>query len=630
LRKPFYLTLSLLFASAAHAAGGVCPTGADYYNAAGTSLVTLGSLGITNCYYIASSGSDFNSGTTATAPWAHLPGMSTCTGNCLTLKNAGVLAGTGFILRGGDTWNGSNLGIYWPWGGTATNPVYIGVDLAWYAGDSWSRPIWTCGGVACVANAGYFFQTPTNKSYDILDDIEFTGLVDTGNTPVYIAMYGTYQTVERIYVHGWSTTLTTNNSASQALTFTAGSNNIGDTIRYSVFDGADTAKNMMFVTHTGTPVAYGNVLTNVYTGFDGCGDTWHDNLLDNAMVQGVVTGHQDGLYHYTQCNNPNSLIYNNVIRNATNSSTAGAVKLWINGNGPCPFSSCTSYMFNNIIYNTYPGNTFDTGGHFAQNYGTWYIFNNTIDCGTDSVEGHCSELGDNGNVEATSTTSNTIGAGPKTFKVQSGLSLSFFSPGSPFLVWPTGNPSIYMAGRVISFSGSIGKNLVANITSTSGSGAYSRWTMGGTMTLIRSNNHYISTGSLHNNCTHYTCSQTNDLAQTLSRAKAQGYTSNGAYAFQPVSASGSTVGTGTTESSLCTAVSAIDANAGAACGNATGYACSYNSTNHTVTCPALTPLSRGSTWDKGAYEYNGTPTVATPTFSLTAEMPARPRRATAQ
>ena len=520
--------LSLLGAIAPRAAGGTCPSGANYLSASMDAqklpLVTLSSLGVTNCYFIAASGSDSNTGTDEAQPWAHSPGMPTCTANCAAITPA---PGQGFIFRGGDSWASANFKITWNWSGDSSNPIYIGVDATWFSGSSWARPIWICPD-GC-------WYTGTNRSYEMLDNFEMTGLLDAGSAPNYVNMFGTYQLVENLYIHGWSTTRS-DNSTSQAIRFVSGSDGHGDTMRYNVIDGSDTAKNMLFVTFQSTPIAYGNIIRYVYTGLDGCGDDWHDNLVEYSMVQGVVTGHQDGLYHVSQCYRPNSLIYNNVVRHTPHPLTAGAVKLWINGNSPCPFPSCTSYMFNNLIYDNYPGNTFDTGGHFAQNYGTWYIFNNTIQCGTDKVQGDCSELSDVGNT-------------------------------------------------------------------------------GGTMTLIRLNNHYISTGGLRNNCTHYTCSQTHDLVQTLSRAKSQGYTSKSSYAFQPTKASGSTVGTGANLSSLCTAVSAIDASAGTACGTATGYACSYNSTNHTVSCPALTPVSRGSTWDKGAYEYNDTPPVATPTFS---------------
>jgi hypothetical protein len=520
-----------LYAGNVFAAGGTCPNGANYLSSSMDALrlplVTLNNLGVTNCYFIAASGSDSNTGTDEEHPWAHLPGMSTCTGNCAAHTPA---AGDGYIFRGGDTWQGSNLGIYWHWSGTTSNPVYIGVDPTWSSGGSWSRPIWTCGGAACSGgSSGYFWQSPTNVSHYILDDIELTGLVDSGNAPNYVNLYGTYNTAERLYIHGWRTTRN-DNSPSQAFGMAAGAPNQGATLRYNVIDGADTAQNMMFVTHSGTPIAYGNVIYNVYTGLDGCGDDWHDNLLDNAMVQGVVTGHQDGLYHVTQCYNSSSLIYNNVIRNTTNPLTGGAVKLWLNGNAPCPFSSCTSYMFNNIIYNTYPGNTFDTGGHFAQNYGTWYIFNNTIDCGTDSVQGDCSELSDRGNT-------------------------------------------------------------------------------GGTMTLIRLNNQYISTGSLSNDCTHYTCSQTGDLVQSLSSANAQGYSSTSPFAFQPTSASAPTitaaakVTTAATRLSLCTTIGAIDASAGAACQSDTTYACTYETPTHDVRCPARSTVARAAEPNIGAYQF---------------------------
>jgi len=198
----------------------------------------------------------------------------------------------------------------------------------------------------------------------------------------------------------------------------------------------------------------------------------------------------------------------------------------------------------------------DTGGHDAVNYGTWYIFNNTFQCGMDSVMGACS-IGDAGN-----------GSG--------------------------GVPA------------------------------------DGTMVLTLSNNHWISTntsslccsGSLGSgsigSCYHFTCSEANAVYQTLSVANGQGYNdTTSAFAFQPTSALGSTVGTGTNENSaLCTAINAVNTVAGAACAKGTGYACKYNTTNHTISCPALTEIARPPTaaWDKGAYEYSSalTPNIVVP------------------
>jgi hypothetical protein len=534
-----------LYAGSAFAAGGTCPSGANYLNSA-RQLVTLASLGVTNCYYIAANGSDSNPGTSETSPWAHSPGMSTCTGNCAAITPA---AGQGFIFRGGDTWNGSNLGIQWAWSGTASSPVYIGVDPGWYSGSSWARPIWSCGGAACSGGtASYFWGSTGSSRYITVDNIEVTGLFEsTTLSPNYFNVCGTYMTMENIYAHGWSTNLTTTGSGSQVFSMGCGEPDTGSVLRNNVADGSDTSENMMYFSHSGAPIAYNNVMRYVQSGINGCGDIWHDNLVE-YLVPGVVTVHQDGLYQYSQCYSPNSLIYNNIVRHTLFSGSGGAVKLWFNGNNACPFSSCTSYAFNNILYDNLPGNMVDTGGHYDVNYGTWYIFNNTFACGTDSTPGAC-EIGDNGNAQ----------------------------------------------GGVAA---------------------------GGTMTLYLINNHWISTGTtsiagfggLSGSCYHFTCSESTPVYQTVAEASAQGYNDTGTYALQPTSSSGSTVGAGTNKQSLCTAISAVDASAGAACQDDTAYACAYNASSHTVSCPTRTALARPTgAWDIGAYQFSTTTTVQTST-----------------
>lgn len=516
----------ILYAGSASAAGTNCPSGANYSGTTAFSVnATLGSLGITSCYFVAANGSDSNNGTSESTPWAHLPGMSGAAGNAAAHT---PVAGEGYILRGGDTWN--NPSVNWSWSGASGSPIYVGVDKTWYSGSSWSRPIWTCKN-GC-------WSTGTGNKYDILDNIEMTGLVDvctncgvsgseSGSSPNFVNMYGTYQLVENLYIHGWSTTRKVSNSGSQAIRFTAGSNATGDTMRYNIIDGSDTAKNMLFVTFGNTPIAYGNYMAYVYTGLDGCGDDWHDNILDNTMVQGVVTGHQDGLYHVTQCYSPNSFIYNNVIRNTTNSLTGGAVKLWLNGNAPCPFSSCTSYAFNNIIYNNYPGNTVDTGGHLVGvNYGTWYFFNNTVQCGMDSAMGICA----------------------------------------------------------------VGMNT------------------GATLNFHSSNNHWIQSGTASPlSCSKNpggSCSQTDDLMQTLAQANSQGYTGASTYAFMPTNSSGSTLtAAATSMSSICSTISALNSVAGAACQSDTTYACNYVAANHSLSCPKRVTVARTSEPSIGAYQF---------------------------
>src|SRR6202521_3609120 len=117
--------------------------------------------GVGSCFYISASGADTNSGTSEATPWLHSPGMKNCSNTCAGVTPA---AGLGFIFRGGDTWHFGNPSAS-PYAGVVTNcdfnhgesaglclasqhgssgnPIYYGVDPAWFSGASWSRPILT-------------------------------------------------------------------------------------------------------------------------------------------------------------------------------------------------------------------------------------------------------------------------------------------------------------------------------------------------------------------------------------------------------------------------------------------------------------------------------------------------------
>ena len=134
-------------------------------------------------------------------------------------------------------------------------------------------------------------------------------------------------------------------------------------------------------------------------------------------------------------------------------------------------------------------------------------------------------------------------------------------------------------------------------------------TTGMTFVFYFGNNHIINSNTNDFHCAYSTCSTPSplksDLVQLLTTAKRQGYTSTSTYAFQPTSGSGSTVGAGGNAQSICTTIAGLNSAAGAACQNDTSYACSYNTTNHTVSCPARTANSRpgGAGTDIGAYQF---------------------------
>ncbi len=111
-----------------------------------------------------------------------------------------------------------------------------------------------------------------------------------------------------------------------------------------------------------------------------------------------------------------------------------------------------------------------------------------------------------------------------------------------------------------------------------------------------------------------TANFTTDLAQSKSTAGAQGYSNGAIYSFQPTSASGSTVGTGSNETSLCNTIgseattnSAVNAAAKSACLQDTSYGVTYNISNHTITgVGRLQTVNRPSgPWDIGAYQFSG-------------------------
>jgi hypothetical protein len=372
---------------------------------------------------------------------------------------------------------------------------------------------------------------------------------------------GTYQTFENLYFHGWKTSLTSG-TASRAFSGGCGEPSTGTTVRYSVSDGSDTAQNMMTFSYPALPIAYGNVMRYMVSGLDGCGDNWHDNLFEN-MVSQVGGGHQDAFLQNDPCGTYNSgqyyFFYNNIVRHTLFASSGGSGHVWLQGLGDCgaigtPLTNCIGYAFNNVVYDNIPGNMVDVGSHYGVNLGTLYFFNNTVQCGTDTSAGSC-EIGDNGNAQG------GVAAG-----------------------------------------GTMAVNLINN-----------HWIVASVTTSVLCCSEPAGAGN-RGSCYSFTCSDTTPSYQTVTTANAQGYTDTGNFAFQPTSGSGSTVGAGTNESSLCQSISGINSDAGSACMNATSYACTYNATNHTVSCPANTAIARPTSggWDIGAYQFSSTTQASVP------------------
>jgi len=126
------------------------------------------------------------------------------------------------------------------------------------------------------------------------------------------------------------------------------------------------------------------------------------------------------------------------------------------------------------------------------------------------------------------------------------------------------------------------------------------------------NNHTISSASpmyTTSDCTSgckVTQNPSPNLIQTKAKANAQGYRLTQTFSFSPTAARNATVGTGVNETSLCMTISSLNAAAGTACQSDTTYGVIYDTTNHTLTGPARTPVARPSSgaWDAGAYQWS--------------------------
>src|SRR5215469_13713859 len=208
---------------------------------------SLASLARATTYYISTSGSDSNTGTTTGSPWIHIPGQGGCTANCATKQSAGVVAGDRFIYRGGDHWHVSNSGAGTIFGastisysGTASgcDPlnnlnstcVYIGVDKTYFTGGSWARPIIDFDNPLAVNRAAVtsctYNDTGANSNNGLLlyyvtgnyitfDNFEIIGWCQGNNINKgwnFVAPVGTGITVENMYQHGWTHVATCTNA----------------------------------------------------------------------------------------------------------------------------------------------------------------------------------------------------------------------------------------------------------------------------------------------------------------------------------------------------------------------------------------------------------------------------------
>lgn len=558
MKKLALLFALLFFASFAHAAAGPCPAGANYIdltnpsNGGGMGSVTLASLGVTQCYYISAAGADTNSGGSEASPWLHAPGMPACSSICAGVSPA---ANLGFIFRGGDTWHRSSgspqTGGAWTFShsGTAGNPIYWGIDVTWFSGGSFARPIFNQDnalstgtvGSCSFADDGTTFLNAGSTSFNIVDGLEFTGNCQSGSGvgSIISPISATSFVSERLYMHGWTSTAGVGDDAGVKIGTNGNStSNLSNRHLFDVIDGADST----FGASCNTPSCVGSATASGWA----FGDAWD---VEYSVIRHVSNGIQAG--------NICTVIGNLMEYEFEPTLPGGRHGNVLEENFG---SGCTTMLaYNNVTQNTNEGVNWWPGG------GTYYILNNVW-----INSGHV-----------------------------------FGSPA----IDPNG---LMLSGLGTTGFTTVHANLYNNtfqsnkVQAPAENGTTPGWAAGST--LMWENNHIMD---FTNTTSFFTCGASNTCAatenggevfQTTTVAEGQGYSF--ANSWSPTLATNATVGHGNNATSFCSglpnalAIAACKSGSPQAVSEAAGWG------GLMAMYPAITPnLRTPGVWDAGAYQF---------------------------
>jgi hypothetical protein len=521
-------------------------------------------------YYIAANGNDSNSGTSKTTPWLHAPGMKTCSNSC---ASASPRPGDQVIFRGGDTWHwgdssASNYvgadGWNWTWSGSSGNPIYLGVDQAWYTGSSWVRPVFSGDNplsTSFVSDCAHDFSGAAqlillNASYLTFDNFEMTGVCWSSQIQEngMITQPGgavTNSIVSNFYCHGW--TMTKGASDNFPCILTLGGGTVADMNQYvdDVFDGSDAphfaaaSANCQWSGNTSGGCASGQGIYGRAYDVHGC----IFRYLSNFMVTVNTHSVHDNLFEYLYPTFASGSMqqHPNVLNN-------------IGGATGDPL-----YFYNNIMRHT-----FVTEDVYLAVRTSVYIFNNVFFDNMNSVfgvlPGGCFRLNSVGNSAATQTAyiyNNTAGDGSCQFK--------FEVANSPLTAW-------------------------------NGTGNFQNNHFIGLLPAVLSTAYVCSTGG---QCT--INDKGNEIFQTAAVAALQGYVASNSYA---PGSGGATIGAGANLSTLCSTFSSDSELCG---GTSDGASEQKGNGGEIAADPAIQMIPRQSSWDIGAYQFSGGTAPSAPT-----------------
>ncbi len=360
IKKAFYLILPLLF-----------------YLMAGFLSGSLHAACTPATYYIDYSAANDSGAATKLDPWKRSPVMNGFSGSYSQCP------GDNFIYKGGVTW----LSICFAMQlldtqGTAGAVIYHGVDLTWYSGAAWSRPVFDGEGAALtgaqnIIKFGYGIHSELPE-YVELDNFEIKGLLVNSNSNTLMGsiagVAGRGITMRNLYVHGWTydPSVTVDQGQNGGITFSMGwglpyqdegkslidshitgidSNKAGGTAVY----GVQTIQNSTIHDAPGLAVAACNV-----TG----------SLLYNSLSAWDAAAHENTLYVWPKA--AGCTVSGNRI-SGSNAAEPVYAGMWP--------TDGKLYIYNNFIYNQNAAKAdieIDEEGMPVGNTVEFHILNNTI------------------------------------------------------------------------------------------------------------------------------------------------------------------------------------------------------------------------------------------------------------
>lgn len=361
----------------------------------------ISSLFAATTYYIDYVGGNDtdNLGTSKEAPWKHAPGMTGCSGNCAAYEAAHnsadtTGAGNSFIFKGGVTWPLSVLPFDWTHGrGTDGNTIYFGVDVTWYTGESWTRPVLDAEGGTPTHNGNTDSMVRFYGDGYVIDNIELKRMNqadDPANDRAMMAL-GTSSAcsvgieVKNCYFHGWGHV--GDATKDRQLIISSGLFSQGPDLKLSihnnVIDGSDTADKASGRAYSGSA---GHIYNNYFGDLPSAlkaGNyryVWGNTFKNVGIPRGIDcsgVGKSSDYFSFDCTAHGNVLqstcgsytFYNNYMYNVGGGT---------NISGAAPVGS-TSFLFNNVaVLDTNQTNQI-TNRALDDNGSTIYIFNNTYE-----------------------------------------------------------------------------------------------------------------------------------------------------------------------------------------------------------------------------------------------------------